>query len=90
MNKHSKGIIHLKTFRGATSKDMLSYMQPALDRAKSNGIIIHLGTNGVSAKSKRPSDTADLIISVGKVCRETGVKNVMISSLVRFKRCLCH
>ena len=28
MNKHSKGNIHLKTFRGATCKDMLNYEQP--------------------------------------------------------------
>ena len=85
MNKHSKGNIHLKTFRGATCKDMLSYVQPTLDRAKSDGIIIHVGTNDVSAKRKRPSDIADSIISVGKKCRDTGVRNVMISSLVQRK-----
>ena len=31
---------------------MLSYVQPTLDRAKSDGIIIHLGTNDLSAKRK--------------------------------------
>ena len=31
MNKHSKGNTHLKTFKGATCKDMLSYVQPILD-----------------------------------------------------------
>ena len=31
---------------------------------------------------KRPSDIADSIVSVGKKCRDTGVRNVMISSLV--------
>ena len=68
MNKHSKGNIHLKIFRGATCKDMLSYIQPNLDRAKSDGIIVHLGTNDVSAKRKRPSDITDSIISVCKKC----------------------
>ena len=43
MNKHSKRNVHLETSRGATCKDMLSYVQPTLDRAKSDGIIIHLG-----------------------------------------------
>ena len=51
---------------------MLSYVQQTLIRAKSDGIIIHVGTN-VSAKSKRPSDIADSIISVGKKCQNTGV-----------------
>ena len=36
----------------------------------------------MSAKRKRPSDIADSIISVSKKCQDTGVRNVMISSLV--------
>ena len=44
-----------------------------------------MGTNDVSAKRKRPSDVVDSIISVGKKCQDTGVRNVMISSLVRGK-----
>ena len=82
MNKYSKGNIHLKTFRGATCKDMLSYVQTTLDRAKSDGIVIHVGTNDVSTKRKRPSDIADSILSVGKKCWDTGIRNVAISSLV--------
>ena len=31
MNKHSKGNIHLKSFRGATCKDRLSYVQQTLE-----------------------------------------------------------
>ena len=31
-NDNTKGNVFLKTFRGATSKDMLSYAQPTLDR----------------------------------------------------------
>ena len=56
-----------------------------MDRAKSDGIIIHVGTNDVSVERKRASDIADLIISVGKKCQDTGVKNIMISGLVRRK-----
>ena len=86
MNKLSKGNIHLKTLRGATCKDMLSYVQLTLDRAKPDGIIIHVGTNDVlSAKRKRPSDITDSIISVDKKCRDTTIRNVLISSLVRRK-----
>ena len=47
---------------------MLSYVQTTLDRAKSDGIVIHVGTNDVSTKRKRPSDIADSILSVGKKC----------------------
>ena len=64
---------------------MLSYVQRTLDRSKSDGSIIHVGTNDVSAKRKRPSDISDSIISVVKNCRDTGVRNVMISSLVHRK-----
>ena len=65
MNKLSKGNIHLKTLRGETCKDMLSYVQLTLDRAKPDEIIIHVGTNDVlSAKRKMPSDIADSITSV--------------------------
>ena len=67
MNKHSKGNTHLKTFKGATCKDMLSYVQPILDTSKFDGIIIHVETN-VSAKRRRLSDIADSIISAGKKC----------------------
>ena len=84
-NKHSKGNIHLKTFREATCTDMLSYVQPTLDTTKSDGIIIHVGTNDVSANRKRLSDIANSIISVGKKCWDTGVRNIMISSLVHRK-----
>ena len=52
MNKHSKENIHLKTFRGATCKDMLIYVQPALDRAKSDGIIIHVGRKSPRLQAK--------------------------------------
>ena len=65
MNKLSKGNIYLKTLRGETCKDMLSYVQLTLDRAKPDEIIIHVGTNDVlSAKRKMPSDIAHSITSV--------------------------
>ena len=52
MNKHSKGNIHLKSFRGETCKD-ISQVQPTLDTAKSDVTIIHVRTNDVSEKRKR-------------------------------------
>ena len=51
----------------ATCKDMLSYVQPTLDRAKSDRITINVGTNDVLAKRKLPSDIADSIRSVGYI-----------------------
>ena len=64
---------------------MLSCVQPTLDRAKCDGIIVHVGTDDVLAKRKRPSDVVDSVISVGKKCRHTRVRNDMISSVVRRK-----
>ena len=68
--------IHLKTFRGATCEDMTE--QNLME-------LLFTWVLDVSAKRKRPSDVADSIISVGKKCQDTGVRNVMISSLVRGK-----
>ena len=81
MNKHSKGNIHLKSFRGETCKD-ISQVQPTLDTAKSDVTIIHVKTTDASAKRKRHSAITNPIISVGKKCQDTGVRNVMISSFV--------
>ena len=46
---------------------MLSCVQLALDRAKCDGIIVHVGTD-VLAKRKRRSDIVDSVILVCKKC----------------------
>ena len=72
--------------RGATSKDMLSYVQPTLDRENSDAILIHVGINVVIVKTKTPIDIADSIISVGRKCKDADINEVIISSITRTKR----
>lgn len=72
--------------RGATSKDMLSYAQPTLDRENSDAILIHVGINVVIVKRKTPIDIADSILSVGRQCKDGGINEVIISSITRTKR----
>ena len=72
--------------RGAASKDMLSYAQPTLDRENSDAILIHVGINVVIVKRKTPIDIADSILSVGRKCKDTGINEVIISSISRKKR----
>ena len=49
---------------------MLSYVQPTLDRAKSDGIIIHLGTNDLSAKKKRTCLFCCQIFLLHNICQD--------------------
>ena len=51
-----------KTFRGATSKDMLNYTQ-TLDWQNLDSILIHVGTSDATLKRKTPTNTNEVIIS---------------------------
>ena len=69
MNKQTKENSHLKTFRVATCTDMLSYVEPTLDRANLMELLFMWELMMYQGKSKRPCDFADSVMSVGKVSR---------------------
>ena len=48
-----------------------------------DAILIHLGTNDVTMERKTPIYIADFIISVGRKCKDAGINEVIISSIVR-------
>ena len=85
-NGSTKENVIFKTFRGAASKDMLSYAQPTLDWENLDAILIHVGINVVIVKRKTPIDIADSIISVGRKCKDSGINEVIVSSITRTKR----
>ena len=80
-NDNTKENVILKTFRGATSEDMLSYVQPTLDQENLDAILIHIGTSDVTLKRKTPTEIARTIISVGRKCKDAGINGVIISSI---------
>ena len=46
-NKHIKGNVQIKSFNGATTKDMDVYVQPTLDKKMVDIAVIHVGTNDI-------------------------------------------
>ena len=51
-------IAHVKTFPGATSEDMKSYIEPTL-KSKPDEIILHCGTNDL--RNEEPQEIAEKI-----------------------------
>ena len=47
-NKHVKGNCYIKTFGGASSKCMISHVQPTIDRKDTDIAIIQAGTYSLS------------------------------------------
>ena len=58
-NKDTK--VTVRSFPGATTKDMLDYMKPTIREAPQD-IIVHVGTNDL--RSKSPTEVADAIVSL--------------------------
>ena len=83
-NKFIKGNAQIKSFSGATTADMDVYIQPTLQRKVADIAVIHVGTNdiGLGIESSSASEIVDSIIKVGKRCRQSGVNDVLISSVV--------
>ena len=75
-NKSEKFVV--KFFGGATTKDMESYIQLAIERAPSN-VILHCGTNDLKT-STDPEQIAENIINLAKSMK-TDNKGVIISEL---------
>ena len=77
------GNVMLKPYLGSNSKDMLSFVVPTLDRKNVDSILIAVGTNDIPDKYNTALNIANTIIEVGKKCKKEGVRDVIISSIVR-------
>ena len=53
----------VKSFRGATTSDMRSYIQPTLENSPER-ICLHIGTNDL--KNKDPREVADAIVDLAR------------------------
>ena len=67
----------VKSFPGATAKNMRHYLKPTIDRSP-NRIVLHCGTNDL--KNSSPSEIAEQVVSLGSDI-EKKIK-VIISQLV--------
>ena len=69
----------IKSFPGATTKDMRYYIKPSMAR-KLDTIVLHTGTNGLE-NNKTPSNIASEIIQLAKIIKTNGIE-VAVSSLI--------
>ena len=77
----------MKSFPGATIKQLHHYSLPTLQDEKPKVVIIHVGINDLLSNNVTPEkQIADEIISIGNTCVKNGVEKVLISSLVFCQR----
>ena len=72
--------IHVRSFSGATTKDMNSYIQPTIDRSP-NCILLHVGTNDLANKTKTEAQIAKEIVGLAQLIGNEGI-TVDVSGLV--------
>ena len=86
--------VNKKSFPGATTTDLYEhYMQPTLKRNTPDTAIIHIGANDILTKGTSDGGLtaasiekiAGDIIKCGDTCRQAGVNQVCISSILPFK-----
>ena len=86
--------VNKKSFPGATTTDLYEhYMQPTLKRNTPDTAIIHVGANDILMKGTSDGGLtaasiekiAEDIIKCGDTCRQAGVNQVCISSILPFK-----
>ena len=84
----TNGTARLKSVPGATSKELTHYVVPTLQEESFNSTLIHIGINDIL------KDQSDLqfesltqnILEISQRCKEHGIEEIIISSLVVTKR----
>ena len=71
--------VSVKSFPGATTKQMSTYVKPTLEE-KPDTIILHMGTNDLRSEDE-PDKIANYIVDVAVACKQTGCE-VIISALL--------
>ena len=72
----------LKCFPGATAKHLHHYLQPHLIEEAPTSVFIHGGTNDLSDYSKSPEVIADELVRAGETAKQSGTRNIFISSII--------
>ena len=83
LNKFSAGI---RPFPGATVKQLEHYVLPTLTDDTPDVMIIHGRCNDIDPRGKlkeiTPNEIATGFINIGKLCKEKGVNDVLISGII--------
>ena len=84
-NNLSCGRAFIKSFPGATVKQLEHYIIPHLLERSPDAVVIHVGTNDIRPRDSRhvksSLEIANHVISVAKKCKEYGVTDVFVSGI---------
>ena len=75
------GKAFFKTFSGANTKQLSHYIIPTLVDDKPDAVIVHVGTNDI-LNGANDNELANSIMKIGIVCKQYGVNDVVISSIL--------
>ena len=79
LGKEVQHRIVVKSFSGATTNDMRSYIQPTLKNSPER-ICLHIGTNHL--KNKEPREVADAIVDLARTVESSGEFKILISESI--------
>ena len=79
----------MKSFPGATSKELAHYVVPTLKEESFHTAVIHVGINYVLRDQSELNQQLALqnIMSIAHECKDHGVEEIMLSSVVPTGRC---
>ena len=83
LGKETNQRVVVKSFCGATTQDMKSYIQPTINNAPDR-VFLHIGTSDL--KSKAPHDIANAIADLAKTMQSTCGAEVVLSELATRRR----
>ena len=83
----TNGRARFKYFRGATSKELLHYIDATLKHERNFEVaVIHVGVNDLMNSNDSVDKLLKDIYSMGEKCKSSGVKKVFISGIVKNNR----
>ena len=80
------GYVKLKSFPGATIRNLNHYAMSTLEEDKPDIVIVHVGINNLlnpMLANESDENIAEEIINIGKNCQSNSVEKVMISGIVK-------
>lgn len=88
INKRIGGNSKFKYFPGASSKDLLHYIDSTLEEQSFNAAVIHVGTNDIINNPDAINNVAENIRSIARKCKKYGINKIFISGLITTTRYL--
>ena len=82
----TNGRARFKYFPGATSKELLHYIDATLEESNFGVAVIHVGANDLKNSNNTVDKLLKNIHSMAEKCKSSGVKKVFISGIVKNNR----